>query len=196
LDYERLAVLLYRRKSISRETVLELSDSFEKLEKCDIFEMNKELLLTELKIDNIKISGLLSKLKLKDLIAHGAIGIAENVKISESKLKLLIELINSLTNKSKQDTSKLIKRNKNINQTSEMLLRCIIDELRNFKNLKSIQDYKLEKFWNHCDTKAPFEQDLTIKQFLSLDLEAVLLKRSVTSTKILAIVNAIENAMK
>lgn len=60
---------------------------------------------------------------------------------------------------------------------------------------ESFQKKQIGTFWESSSTRAPFEEELTLKQLASFDPEILIRKRSFTSDKMIALTTALEKAM-
>jgi hypothetical protein len=76
----------------------------------------------------------------------------------------------------------------------ELELRERVAHLKAHPNLDRVADSTLGTFWNPESPRAPFEESLTIRQFLALDLGVLSKKRSMTSIRMRALAEALEEA--
>lgn len=78
----------------------------------------------------------------------------------------------------------------------EQILTQILLDLAAWPALSSVGHVTLGEVWTDSDTRAPFEEMITLKQLAKLSARSLLAKRSMTAEKIVAITNAVRRAMK
>lgn len=79
---------------------------------------------------------------------------------------------------------------------SEIILGEVLSELKNHKDFLSIAGTAVGMYWDKKASRAPFEEELTLRQLTSLDIHNFLRKKSMTSARIDAIVGAAQNALR
>lgn len=78
----------------------------------------------------------------------------------------------------------------------ELELRDKVAHLKAHHGLDRVADLTLGIFWGAESPRAPFEESMTIRQFLALDLGVLAKKRSMTSIRMRAIAEALEGAAR
>lgn len=71
-----------------------------------------------------------------------------------------------------------------------------LEKLKQFEDFDRIANSPLAEFWQPGQPAAPFEELFTLKQMREIDVDTFFKKRSVMPGKILAIIAALENAMR
>lgn len=88
----------------------------------------------------------------------------------------------------------LLLRETSLSEVKDRLLTAI-KELRASSDFPKLAAKKIGEFWIPEDARAPFEEEFTLKQIAEIDIDTFFKKRSVVASKVVAIVNAIENAL-
>lgn len=78
----------------------------------------------------------------------------------------------------------------------ELELRGQVAHLKARPDLDRVADLTLGTFWAADTPRAPFEESLTVRQFLALDLGVLAKKRSMTSARMRALAQALEGAAR
>ncbi|MEN9846745.1 MAG: hypothetical protein RIS36_1892 [Pseudomonadota bacterium] len=78
----------------------------------------------------------------------------------------------------------------------ELELRDRVVHLKAHPYLDRVADLTLGTFWGADTPRAPFEESLTIRQFLALDLGVLAKKRSMTSARMRSLAHALEGASR
>ncbi len=78
----------------------------------------------------------------------------------------------------------------------ELELRDRVGHLKAHPALDRVADLTLGTFWGPETPRAPFEESLTVRQFLALDLGVLAKKRSMTSVRMRALAVALEGAAR
>lgn len=78
----------------------------------------------------------------------------------------------------------------------ELELRDQVAHLKAHPDLDRVADLTLGTFWGADTPRAPFEESLTIRQFLALDLGVLAKKRSMTSARMRSLAHALEGASR
>jgi hypothetical protein len=76
----------------------------------------------------------------------------------------------------------------------ELELREQVAHLKAHPDLDRVADLTLGTFWGADTPRAPFEESLTVRQFLALDLGVLAKKRSMTSARMRSLAQALEGA--
>jgi len=78
----------------------------------------------------------------------------------------------------------------------ELELRDRVAHLKAHPELDRVADLSLGTFWGADTPRAPFEESLTVRQFLALDLGVLAKKRSMTSARMRSLAQALEGAAR
>ena len=78
----------------------------------------------------------------------------------------------------------------------ELELRDQVAHLKAHPELDRVADLTLGTFWGADTPRAPFEESLTVRQFLALDLGVLAKKRSMTSARMRSLAQALEGAAR
>lgn len=78
----------------------------------------------------------------------------------------------------------------------ELELRDRVAHLKAHPDLDRVADLTLGTFWGEETPRAPFEESLTVRQFLALDLGVLAKKRSMTSARMRSLALALEAAAR
>jgi hypothetical protein len=78
----------------------------------------------------------------------------------------------------------------------ELELREQVAHLKAHPDLDRVADLTLGTFWGADTPRAPFEESLTVRQFLALDLGVLAKKRSMTSARMRSLAQALEGAAR
>lgn len=78
----------------------------------------------------------------------------------------------------------------------ELELRDQVAHLKAHPDLDRVADLTLGTFWGADTPRAPFEESLTVRQFLALDLGVLAKKRSMTSARMRSLAQALEGAAR
>lgn len=78
---------------------------------------------------------------------------------------------------------------------AELDIRERINRLKDHAGFNQIKSSPLRRFWDAASPSAPFEESLTLQQFVGLDISVLSKKRSMTGARMEAIAKALENAL-
>jgi hypothetical protein len=82
-----------------------------------------------------------------------------------------------------------------IDAQTETIFYATLKELKEKISSLANKNHLLGQYWNQTDSRAPFEEELTLSQLASLDPGMLLKKKSITQEKILALTHAVRTAL-
>ena len=202
------------KQSVSDNTLALVRRALDALVASSRFEFIKRLQAAELVV-KIGDPGSLRDFTLEDLSALGADEVCRLPGISAEVLEALSEVIQGMaavtpganfespglmpgaapnidfpaTQRSRYPTPDLPSFS---SSEAELKLITLLGKLRSISTIAQFHDRKLGDFWHPEWPKAPFEQLMTVRQVLEINIDAVLKKRSFTGQKLSAFMQALE----
>ncbi len=169
------------------------------------------------------INSLFKEHSLAELVGEGAAKIVSEIDDSNT-IKKLTELLYSLgsENFAEQPTAKLDELPAQMEETvlpvdtgsegeeksfkeryeerknsveDELILTDIYNKLRSAACFDSVKNLSVGRYWDTNGVRDPFLEEMTFAQLLSIKVEHLLEKRSITDTKISAVVDAIKRCL-
>jgi hypothetical protein len=223
LDELQLRRLVRRKTGVKVGSIRELHSLLLSLEHSPRFELIQGLLLSEFRNSGKITGGSALQLTLGELVAHGALQICGLPSMGGRRIESLIDTLRVFVQQQEVDVEQESNKKNNGIESVKVLFPASVEpkfepvkkrntrfistkvqeefqealhKLKNYNQLSKIENAFLKEFWSADDPRAPFEEGLTYRQLLHLDMSALLRKRSLNEQKIKAIINAIEVAIE
>lgn len=161
--------------------------------------------------DDASSLGGIAQMTFSELVEAAERGSPELAQVSETQGRVLITLLRALAEHEGEEGGSLVNASSGIDEGAmladtstpttfnsvqcEQELRERLTALRGHPDLSRVKDQPLGRFWKDDQLRAPFEESLTIQQFLGLDIAVLTKKRTMTSARMVAMTRALENAL-
>lgn len=216
-----MAASNYRERSIKEPPYSETTMATHKEERVELnaalkefatsprFGFLKSIQVGPLLGDDASTLGALAEMTFEELVAAVDIQSSELLKLEEGQERLLVAVLHALaegeateSTESGFDTSEDLHDPDSEGSTEttfnsvqcELELRDQVALLKSHPDVGKIADLTLGIFWQADTPRAPFEESLTIRQFLGLDLGTLAKKRSMTSARMRSLAHALAAA--
>lgn len=205
-------------KSAADFTTLE--ESLEKLKRSPRFDFVRSLQIAELLGADHQAKSL-KGITIEELVALGASKIVKRRSISPQSLALMSSIFNNLAGEADtyidsgepspevtlglpsydEMVTKLFPRLSEDaaphfrSSEAELRLLALVERIRRSPNRARVEALKIADLWPSDGPSAPFEEAMTVRQILEIDLEVIFKKRSFSNAKLRALTAAFESAM-
>jgi len=205
------AKAFYRAATMAthKEERLELNSALKEFAISPRFGFLKSIQVGPLLGDDASTLGALAEMTFEELVAAVDTQSSELLKLDEGQERLLVAVLLALaegeateSTESEFDTSEDLHEPDFEGSTEttfnsvqcELELRDQVALLKAHPDLEKVADLTLGIFWQANTPRAPFEESLTIRQFLTLDLGTLAKKRSMTSVRMRSLAQALAAA--
>lgn len=155
--------------------------------------------------EDSKSLGVIAQLTFEELVAQAQDVSSEVSGLSAAQQRVLIAVLNAFSEgepgspeqhapteqEETDDTARVV-----LNSVqSELDVRERVSRLKGHPRFQEISQSPLRRFWDSASPSAPFEESLTLQQFMGLDIAVLSKKRSMTGARMESIAKALENAV-
>lgn len=194
-----------------KEERVELNAALKEFASSPRFGFLKSIQVGPLLGDDASTLGTLAEMTFEELVAAVDTQSSELLKLDEGQERLLVAVLHALaegegaeSTEPSFDTSGDVPELESDGSTEttfnsvqcELELRDQVALLKAHPDLERVVDLTLGIFWQADTPRAPFEESLTIRQFLGLDLGTLAKKRSMTSARMRSLAQALAAASR